>query len=99
MLTGAVNINKIPFIKTGIAVCIVLFLLVGLNWLIATILFNNATINEVGPFDHVTIAVGKEEGTLILPSGIENFYHYGFAFVMPVILWFLPLGRLREKEF
>jgi hypothetical protein len=87
------------FIKTGITICVILFLIVGLNWLIATVLFSNATLNDAAPYDHVTIAVGKEEGILILPSNIENFFHYSFAFVIPVILWILPLGRLREKEF
>lgn len=97
MLTGALYFNKIPFIKTGIAVCIVLFVIVGLNWMIATGLFDN--VNDAGPYDHVTLAVGKEQGTLILPSGMENFFHYSFAFVIPAILWILPLSRLREKEF
>lgn len=99
MLTGTLYFNKIPFIKTGIAVCIILFLLLGLNWLIASVLFSNMTLNDAGPYDHVTLAVGKEEGTLILPPDMENFFYYCFAFVLPVILWILPLSRLREKEF
>ena len=65
--------------------------------MIANILFGS--VNDAGPYDHVTLAVGKEEGTLILPSNIESFFHYGFAFVIPVILWILPLSRLKEKEF
>src|SRR5947199_25198 len=89
--------NKIPFIKTCITVCIVLFVIVGLNWIIATVLFGN--VNDAAPYDHVTLAVGKEEGTLILPSGIENFFHYSLAFAIPAMLWILPLSRLREKEF
>jgi hypothetical protein len=97
MLTGGLYFNKIPFIKTGITVCIVLFVIVGFNWMIATILFGN--VNDAGPYDHVTLAVGKEEGTLILPSGIESFFRYSFAFVIPIVLWILPLSRLREKEF
>jgi len=99
MLTGALYFNKIPFIKTGITICIILFLVVGLNWLIATAIFSNVSLNDAGPYDHVTIAVGKEQGTLILPPDMENFFYYSFAFVMPVILWILPLSRLREKEF
>jgi len=97
MLTGALYFNKIPFIKTGITICIVLFVIMGLNWMIATILFGN--VNDAGPYNHVTLAVGKEQGTLILPSNIESFFHYSFAFVIPTILWILPLSRLREKEF
>jgi hypothetical protein len=97
MLTGGLYFNKIPFIKTGIAFCIVLFAIVGINWLIASLLFDNVT--DPGPYDHVTLAVGKEQGTLILPSDIENFFHYSLAFIIPAILWILPLSRLREKEF
>jgi hypothetical protein len=97
MLTGGLFFNKIPFIKAGITLCIVLFVIVGLNWMIATVLFSN--VNDAGPYDHVSLAVGKETGTLILPSNIENFFHYSMAFVIPAILWILPLIRLREKEF
>ena len=97
MLTGGLFFNKIPFIKAGITFCIVLFVIVGLNWMIATVLFGN--VNDAGPYDHVSLAVGKETGTLILPSKIENFFHYSMAFVIPAILWILPLSRLREKEF
>jgi hypothetical protein len=97
MLTGGLYFNKIPFIKTGIAFCIMLFAIVGINWLIANLLFTN--VNDAVPYDHVTLAVGKEEGTLILPSNIESFFDYSFALVIPVILWILPLSSLREKEF
>ncbi len=97
MFTGGLYFNKIPFIKTAIALCLVSFIVIGLNWLIAGIFFHN--VNDAGPFDHVTLAVGKEEGTLILPSNIQNIFHYADAFVIPAILWLLPLQRLREKEF
>jgi hypothetical protein len=97
MLTGGLYFNKIAFIKTGIAFCILLFTIVGLNWLIANFLFDNVT--DPGPYDHVTLAMGKEQATLLLPSGLESFFHYSMAFVIPVILWILPLSRLREKEF
>ena len=97
MLTGALYFNKIPFIKTGITLCILFFVFIGLNWMIATILFRN--VNDAFPYDYVTLTVGKEQGTLILPSNVENFFHYSLAFVIPAILWILPLRRLREKEF
>ena len=65
--------------------------------LIAIILFRN--VNDAFPYDHVTLTVGKEQGTLILPSNIENIFHYTLAFIIPAILWILPLSRLKEKEF
>ena len=97
MLTGGLYFNKTAFIKTGITVCLVFIILYGLNWVIATMLFG--TINDAGIYDHVTIAVGKEEGTLLLPSNIESFFHYGTLYFVPAVLWLLPLSRLKEKEF
>lgn len=97
MLTGGLYFNKIPFIKTAIAICIVFVVVFGINWLIATLFFSN--INDAGPFDHVELIVGKQIGTLILPTNIDNFFHKIVAFVMPSVLWLLPLLRLREKEF
>lgn len=97
MLTGALYFNKIPFIKTGIAFCIAIFAIYGLNWLIASVLFND--LSEAAPFHHVIILVGKEKGTLILPARLENYFFYAQAFGIPAIMWLLPLVRLREKEF
>ena len=97
MLTGGLYFNKIPFIKTGLAICAIILAIFGLNWLMANILFNN--VSDAGPYDHVTLFVGKETGTLILPINLENFFHIAIAFVIPLVFWFLPLLRLREKEF
>ncbi|HEU0063429.1 MAG TPA: hypothetical protein VFQ58_00295, partial [Flavisolibacter sp.] len=97
MLTGSLYFNKMPFIKTGITLCIVLIAFFGLNWMIATILFGN--IKDAGLYDHVTLIVGRETGTLILPMKVEKFFHYSMTYVMPSVLWFLPLIRMREKEF
>ena len=97
MLTGGLYFNKIPFIKTGLSVCVIVLAIFALNWLMANTFFSN--VNDAGPYDHVTLSVGKQTGTLILPASLDNFFHIAIAFVIPVILWFLPLLRLREKEF
>ncbi len=97
MLTGSLYFNKIALIKTGISLTLLFLIIFGVNWLMASTLFQN--INDAGPYDHVTLAVGKETGTLILPTNLEHNFHTGIDFVMPVVLWFLPLLRLREKEF
>lgn len=97
MLIGSLYFNKMPFIKTGLAICILLFTLFGLNWLLATAFFSN--VADAGPYSHVALSVGNETGTLILPAGIGKVFHIAFAFVIPAMLWFLPLLRLREKEF
>ena len=99
MLVGGLYFNKMPFIKTGLAICIILFTLFGLNWSLATAFFNN--VADAAPYSHIALSVGtgNETGTLILPAGIGKVFHIGFAFVIPAILWLLPLLRLREKEF
>lgn len=97
MLTGSLYFNKIPFIKTGLAVCALVLVIFSLNWLIADQLFSH--VNDAIPYDHVTLSIGKETGTLILPIKLENFFHIAFAFIIPSILWLLPLLRLKEKEF
>jgi hypothetical protein len=97
MLTGAFYFNKAPFIKTAISICIVFLFLFGLNWMIAKMLFGD--IVDAGLYNHVTVPVGKEEGVLLLPSHMGDMFRYSTSYIIPVILWFLPLLRLREKEF
>lgn len=97
MLTGSLYFNKIPFIKTAIAVCIIVLLVFGINWLIAIAFFKD--VSDAGPYDHVTLFVGKQTGTLILPTNLENVFHIAIAFLIPLLFWLLPMLRLREKEF
>jgi len=98
MLVGSLYFNKVTFIKTAISLTIVFIGVFGLNWLIAFVLFGH--INDAVPFNHVTIPVGKEEGSIELPSGIiNNFFNNSIWYVLPPILWLLAFTRLREKEF
>jgi len=97
MFIGAFYFDKIAFIKTGILICIFCIGIYGLNWFIAKMFFGN--INDAGVFNHVTVPVGKEEGSIILPSNIQNIYYYSIWYVLPFILWLLSLTRLKEKEF
>ncbi len=97
MLLGSLYFNKAAFIKTAIAICILVIGIVGLNWLLAKIFFGN--FNDAGVFNHIVIPVGKQEGTIELPSGIEHIYNYSIFYIIPAILWVLSFTRLREKEF
>ena len=72
MLIGGLYFNKIPFIKTAIAISIIWLAIFGLNWLIAVAFFKN--VDDAGPWNHVTLFVGKETGTLILPANLENIF-------------------------
>jgi len=97
MLVGSLYFNKVAFIKTAIALCILCIGVFGLNWLMASMLFGH--INDAGPFNRVAIPVGKEEGHIELPSGVVNIFNYGIWYILPPILWLLAFTRLREKEF
>src|SRR5207237_4295751 len=96
MFVGALYFNKATFIKTGIGICILIVGIFGFNWLIAKLFFGN--INDASPFDHVTIPVGKEEGSIILPSNIQNIFYYSIWYILPSVLWLLSLTRFREQE-
>jgi hypothetical protein len=56
-------------------------------------------IVDAGLYNHVTLAFGKEEGVLLLPSRLEDIFRYSTSYIIPAILWLLPILRLREKEF
>jgi len=102
LLTGAVFVgslyfNRIPFIKVAMVICILIIAIVCLNLLLAKIIFGN--IADAGPFNHVTIPVGKEEASIELPEQAAKIFYYALSFVLPLILWLLTFTRLREKEF
>ena len=98
LLSGvALYFNKVSFLKTAIAFCLVMVAIFGLNWLMAKLMFGQ--INDAAPFNHVSVPMGKEEGSIELP---ENWYKVSFVtldWIIPVIFWTLTYIRLREKEF
>ena len=65
MLKAHYILIKLPFIKAGIATCIYLLWYFRLELAHCKVIFQKC--NDAGPYDHVTLTVGKEEGTLILP--------------------------------
>ena len=97
MLIGSLYFNKVGFIKTAIVICIVCIGSFGLNWFFAKLLFGN--INDAAPFNHVSISVGKEDGSIELPEIAANIFDYTLKYIFPVSLWILAFIRLREKEF
>jgi len=97
MLVGSLYFNKTAFIKVAIGLCILIMGVFGLNWLMAKLIFG--TITDAAPFNHVSVPVGKEGGSIELPSGIVNIFNYSILYIFPAILWLLSFTRLREKEF
>lgn len=97
MLVGSLYFNKVAFIKTAIGISILILGVIGINWLMATLLFGH--INNAAPFNSVTIPAGKEEGSVELPRGIVDIINNSIWYVLPPVLWMLAYTRLREKEF
>ena len=97
MLVGSLYFNKVAFIKTAIGISIVILGIMGINWLVATLLFGH--INNASVFNSVTIPAGKEEGSIELPRGFVDIINNSIWNVLPAILWLLAFTRLREKEF
>ena len=97
MFVGGLYFNKNAFIKTGISICLALLGCIGLNWLLAILIFGH--ISDAAPFGHVSIPIGKDDGTIELPSTVVTVINYGLWYVIPIILWLLSFTRLREKEF
>ncbi|WP_300601282.1 hypothetical protein [Niabella sp.] len=97
MFVGGLYFNKTAFIKTAIVVTVLFLLIMGMNWVMATLLFQH--VQDAAPYNRVSLSIGKETGTLALPTRWQHIFYYGLAFVLPIGLWFLPLIRFREKEF
>lgn len=97
MLLGSLYFNKVGFIKTAICICVLCMGCFGLNWLFAKLLFGS--ISDAAPFNHVSIPVGKEEGSIELPDAAARFFDIGLKYIFTLLLWILAFARLREKEF
>lgn len=97
MLLGSLYFNKVGFIKSALTVCLICIGGFGLNWLIAVLFFGN--INDAAPFDHVTIQIGNEVGSIEPPKQWASIFSYSLAYVIPILIWGLSFIRLREKEF
>jgi hypothetical protein len=96
-IIGSLYFNKAGFIKTALSFCTICFLLFGLNWVIANLIFGK--IEMAFPFREVDIMVGKSEGTIQLPGNAFNVSLYFFGYILPLSLWALSFLRLKEKEF
>jgi hypothetical protein len=96
-LVGSLYFNKVSFIKTALALCLICLVAFGANWLMATVIFGN--IDEAGPFHYVVVEVGKGKGEIDLPEKAFRVYSYFADYVFPLALWLVAYIRLREKEF
>jgi hypothetical protein len=97
MLLGPLYFNKIGFIKTALVIAALVLVGFGINWLFAQMFFGH--INDAAPFNHVTLQLGREEGSIELPDATGKVYNFCLVYVLPLILCGLVYIRLREKEF
>jgi hypothetical protein len=97
MLLGSLYFNKVSFIKVAITICVLCIGGFALNWFLGILFFGNIT--DAAPFNHVTIPVGKGEGSIDSPKEAATIYFYSIVYIIPLLLWALAYIRLREKEF
>jgi len=97
MLVGSFYFNKVNFIKVAIVLCVLVIGAFGLNWIFAKMLFGS--INDAGIFNHVSVPVGKEDGSIELPETAANIFTYSLKYILPFMLWLVAFIRLKEKEF
>ena len=97
MLVGSLYFNKVSFIKVSLVICVLLIGSYALNWGFAKMHFSS--INDASIFDHVTIPIGNEDGSIILPERASNIFINTWNYVFPAILFVTSFIRLREKEF
>ena len=97
MLLGSLYFNKAAIIKTAMALCVILLLIYGFNYLFATMLFGD--IDDAATLGYVAIPVGHEVGFIELPAGFAKIFKYLLFYIAPACLWLLSFTRLREKEF
>ncbi len=96
MLVGSLYFNKAGFIKCALIACGLFIVVQLLNQFISTIIIESTS--RALPYYGVFVAVGKEEGKVLLPDyaslGVDI-----LLYLIPLILWFTAWVRLREKEF
>jgi len=96
-LVGSLYFNKLPFIKVMMGMCLLCLGVMGLNIVIAKLMFDN--VADAAPFSHVTLSVGKEEASIDLPERVGQVFQFSLWYVLPAVLWLLSFTRLKEKQF
>jgi hypothetical protein len=96
-LVGSLYFNKLPFIKVMLGICLLCLGVMGLNIVIAKLMFGN--VADAAPFSHVTLTVGKEEASIDLPERVGQVFQFSLWYILPAVLWLLSFTRLKEKQF
>jgi hypothetical protein len=97
MLVGSLYFNKMGVIKVGLLVCALLFLSIGLNYLIANSYFGEDIITL--PFYYVSIKTEEIRQTIELPPYAQNLVNGLFLVILPSLLLTISFIRFKEKEF
>ena len=97
MLLGALFFNKLANIKVAIIICGILFLGLGINYVIANSLFPTGV--KAFPFLYATIKTDDNYRNVELPTQAQLMVSITFMYVLPVVLYLLAFIKLREKEF
>jgi hypothetical protein len=94
MSVGAVYFNKMALVKTMFVFVGIILITQVLNRIITSIFFDDFTDQFF--WNKVTFRPLGEE--VNLPQNINQIFTICFSFLLPTILWFIALVRLREKE-
>ena len=97
MLLGALFFNKLAHIKVAMFTSALLFIGIGLNYMIARSLFENNFTTF--PFLVLSIKKGEIFKEVELPLQAQFIVSTFFMYVLPVILYLLAYLKLKEKEF
>jgi hypothetical protein len=92
---GSLYFNKNAFVKIPLSLLSILYGYILLQRIVLAYFFKTIEINNVPNLGLVSLTDG---GNILLPKVYLNFIDSVFYYGLPIILWFIALIRLREKE-
>ncbi|GEO06376.1 hypothetical protein AAE02nite_40400 [Adhaeribacter aerolatus] len=98
ILLGSVYFYKLSFIKTLLALLLVLISLNYLNNFLMMVISGIENINSSTPLSGFQFEHQGENVYVTLPESLDNLSNFFVRFVLPVVFWGITWLRFREKE-
>lgn len=102
MMLGSLYFNKAGFIKTALALFVIIVAIFILNNLTARLFYNN--LDGAMPFSDITLKLNTPNSNSYqlqmfrLPPDAANAFTFLWNYVLPAVLWITAFIRLKEKE-
>lgn len=96
MLVGALYFNNMSIIKVALGLATVLLVLIGINHLAASILFEE-NISTM-PYIQLSVVTNNQYRPITMPKDASNAIEFIFSYVLPITLFLVSYIRLKEKE-